>query len=176
MAVSHRTRFEVFKRDNFTCQYCGRITPEVILEVDHIIARAAGGSDDMINLRTSCYDCNRGKSDIPLNELTTGEDPHDRAILLLERERQLREYNEVLRVINERTENDYWPLQEYWGRTLSASESSWLWNALQKYPAELIYRAMTVAIDARKVSSFAYVNACLKNWTTKEHQQSTVCA
>jgi 5-methylcytosine-specific restriction endonuclease McrA len=37
MAISKKLRFEVFKRDNFTCQYCGRETPEVILEADHVI-------------------------------------------------------------------------------------------------------------------------------------------
>lgn len=30
-------RFEVFKRDNFTCRYCGQAPPTAILEVDHII-------------------------------------------------------------------------------------------------------------------------------------------
>lgn len=62
MPISKSRRFEVFKRDGFTCQYCGQRPPEVILEVDHIDPRALGGSDDEINLITSCADCNRGKS------------------------------------------------------------------------------------------------------------------
>jgi 5-methylcytosine-specific restriction endonuclease McrA len=33
MAITKKLRFEVFKRDNFTCRYCGRKTPEVILLV-----------------------------------------------------------------------------------------------------------------------------------------------
>jgi 5-methylcytosine-specific restriction endonuclease McrA len=37
LAVSVRTRFEVFKRDDFTCQYCGRKSPDVVLEADHIV-------------------------------------------------------------------------------------------------------------------------------------------
>lgn len=68
MALSKRTRFEVFKRDDFTCQYCGKRAPEVVLHVDHIVARANGGSDDAINLRTACVDCNLGKSAVPLKE------------------------------------------------------------------------------------------------------------
>jgi hypothetical protein len=52
----------VFKRDLFTCKYCGRRPPEVVLEVDHIIPRAGGGSDDIENLVTACCDCNRGKA------------------------------------------------------------------------------------------------------------------
>ncbi len=68
MAVSTRTRFEIFKRDRFTCSYCGRTPPNVLLEVDHIIPRAAGGTDDIENLTTSCWDCNRGKAGNLLEE------------------------------------------------------------------------------------------------------------
>lgn len=65
-AISKRVRFEVFKRDSFKCQYCGHGTPDVILHVDHIVAVAAGGSNDIDNLLTSCEACNLGKSDKPL--------------------------------------------------------------------------------------------------------------
>lgn len=60
-SISKRTRFEVFKRDNFTCQYCGRMAPDVVLEIDHINPVANKGNNDIINLITSCFDCNRGK-------------------------------------------------------------------------------------------------------------------
>lgn len=59
--LSKKIRFEVFKRDNFTCQYCGRMAPDVILEVDHISPISSGGDNSIINLITSCFDCNRGK-------------------------------------------------------------------------------------------------------------------
>ena len=59
--LSKKMRFEVFKRDKFTCQYCGRMAPDVILEVDHIKPVAEGGNNGMMNLITSCRDCNRGK-------------------------------------------------------------------------------------------------------------------
>lgn len=61
--LSKRERFDVFKRDQFACQYCGRKPPDVVLEVDHVIAVASGGSNEDHNLITSCFDCNRGKSD-----------------------------------------------------------------------------------------------------------------
>ena len=61
-------RFEVLKRDGFQCRYCGARAPDVMLEVDHIDPVSLGGSDDFLNLTTACQDCNRGKSNIPLDE------------------------------------------------------------------------------------------------------------
>ena len=60
--ISKKTRFEVFKRDAFKCQYCGRSSPDTILHVDHIKPVSKGGDNDLINLITSCADCNGGKS------------------------------------------------------------------------------------------------------------------
>ena len=59
--ISKKLRFEVFKRDGFRCQYCGRSAPQVILHVDHIHPVAEGGTNDIMNLITSCADCNLGK-------------------------------------------------------------------------------------------------------------------
>lgn len=66
MGVSKKVRFAVFNRDNFTCQYCGRKPPLVVLQCDHQVPVARGGSDDPSNLITACFDCNNGKSDTPL--------------------------------------------------------------------------------------------------------------
>lgn len=67
--LSKRQRFEIFKRDEFCCQYCGNRPPKIVLEIDHIVAVADGGTNDEANLVTSCFDCNRGKSDVPLTRL-----------------------------------------------------------------------------------------------------------
>ena len=69
-ALPKKIRFEVFKRDRFTCQYCGRMAPDVILEVDHIQPVAEGGKNTMLNLITSCRDCNRGKGKTRLTDDT----------------------------------------------------------------------------------------------------------
>lgn len=61
MPISKSQRFEILSRDNFTCQYCGEMAPNVILEVDHILPRAVEGGDESWNLTTACFDCNRGK-------------------------------------------------------------------------------------------------------------------
>lgn len=66
MTVNQRVRFDVFKRDGFTCQYCGRKPPEVVLHVDHIEPRSAGGPDSYGNFVTSCSTCNLGKGPRPL--------------------------------------------------------------------------------------------------------------
>lgn len=61
MSIRPRDRFLTFKRDHFTCQYCGKTPPDVKLECDHVVARANGGGDDPGNLITSCRECNIGK-------------------------------------------------------------------------------------------------------------------
>lgn len=65
--VGTRARFDVFKRDAFTCQYCGSRPPDVTLHVDHIIPVSGGGGNEQSNLTTSCADCNLGKSATPLD-------------------------------------------------------------------------------------------------------------
>ena len=58
---SAKLRWQVFSRDSFTCQYCGRRPPDVALEVDHRVSVAEGGGNDPENLLTACVECNRGK-------------------------------------------------------------------------------------------------------------------
>lgn len=60
-----KIRFQIFERDGFKCQYCGRgVKDDVVLVPDHIIPRIKGGRDTPDNLITSCRECNAGKSDI----------------------------------------------------------------------------------------------------------------
>jgi hypothetical protein len=62
MAVSKRLRFEIFRRDIYTCHYCGASAPDVVLTVDHILPKTLGGTDLPDNLVTACTECNSGKS------------------------------------------------------------------------------------------------------------------
>ena len=91
-SLSKAVRFEVFKRDSFRCQYCGRSAPDVILEVDHIVPVAEGGKNDLLNLVTSCRDCNRGKSAKMLTDTTA----IDRQKKQLEEANAIREQTEML--------------------------------------------------------------------------------
>lgn len=87
--ISKKLRYEVYKRDSFTCQYCGRSAPDVILEIDHIKPIAEGGTNDIINLITSCRDCNRGKGKTPLDDKTVLEKQKKQLDELEERRQQL---------------------------------------------------------------------------------------
>lgn len=58
-----KLRFQILKRDDFTCQYCGRKAPDVILHIDHIHPKSKGGLNKEENYRTACLECNIGKSD-----------------------------------------------------------------------------------------------------------------
>jgi hypothetical protein len=61
--VSKNLRYAILSRDKFTCKSCGaKAIDGAILEVDHIIPRSKGGSNDPSNLRTLCSNCNGGKS------------------------------------------------------------------------------------------------------------------
>lgn len=62
MTLTKRMRYEILRRDNHTCRYCGAAAPDVALTVDHVIPTALGGTDDATNLVTACRDCNAGKS------------------------------------------------------------------------------------------------------------------
>lgn len=66
--LSNKIRFEVFKRDSFKCQYCGKSAPEVALQVDHINPVARGGKNSITNLVTSCQPCNGGKGAVALDD------------------------------------------------------------------------------------------------------------
>lgn len=62
MAVTKRLRFEVLRRDDFACRYCGARAPDVELTVDHVTPKALGGTDTADNLVAACRPCNSGKS------------------------------------------------------------------------------------------------------------------
>lgn len=89
-AISNKLRFEVFKRDSFTCQYCGRKAPDVVLEVDHIKPVAEGGKNTLLNLITSCYECNRGKGKRMLTDHQELDKERNQLELLQQRKEQLR--------------------------------------------------------------------------------------
>jgi 5-methylcytosine-specific restriction endonuclease McrA len=67
------TQRNLFVRDAYTCQYCGRKRSELksneFMTRDHVIPMAKGGRDIWTNVVTSCNNCNNKKSDYLLEDL-----------------------------------------------------------------------------------------------------------
>ena len=61
------TRREVFRRDNYTCQYCGH--HDVPLTVDHILPKHLGGQHIWTNVVAACPGCNHRKGGRRLEEV-----------------------------------------------------------------------------------------------------------
>lgn len=93
-AISKKLRFEVFKRDAFACQYCGKTPPSVVLELDHVHPVSKGGNNGIDNLLTACFDCNRGKSNRLLDTLP--QTVVEKAVIIAEREEQIKAFNRLL--------------------------------------------------------------------------------
>ncbi|WGF86825.1 HNH endonuclease [Marinivivus vitaminiproducens] len=56
------TRFNVFLRDHFRCQYCGKGLPIPELTFDHVLPRSRGGKTSWQNVVTACTTCNLRKA------------------------------------------------------------------------------------------------------------------
>ena len=88
-AISKRMRFEVLKRDSFTCQYCGKQPPDTVLHIDHIKPVSKGGKNTILNLVTSCIDCNLGKSDVELSDDSAIKKQQSQLKMLAEKKAQV---------------------------------------------------------------------------------------
>jgi 5-methylcytosine-specific restriction endonuclease McrA len=54
------TRYEIFHRDNYSCQYCGKQTHQLTL--DHVMPKHRGGQHTWENVVSACSNCNRNKA------------------------------------------------------------------------------------------------------------------
>lgn len=150
--LSKRTRFAVFKRDLFTCQYCGATPPGVVLEVDHIEPVSGGGSDDEGNLVTACFACNRGKAAIPLT--VAPEALADRAARIAEAEEQLAGYRAVIREQQERKDADVWDVIEaLYGVTETTHER---FRSVQRFLERLPYEDVVEAARITRLNMSRY--------------------
>jgi diadenosine tetraphosphate (Ap4A) HIT family hydrolase len=61
--ISGTIKYEVLRRASTRCELCGVSNRDRALEVDHILPRNHGGSDDIANLQALCYSCNAMKRD-----------------------------------------------------------------------------------------------------------------
>jgi 5-methylcytosine-specific restriction endonuclease McrA len=82
------SRREIFRRDNFTCQYCGTHTSE--LTIDHVIPRHLGGQHSWTNVVAACSLCNHRKggrtlADAKMHLLKTPTEPPSSALYIFGR-------------------------------------------------------------------------------------------
>jgi 5-methylcytosine-specific restriction endonuclease McrA len=56
------SRMNVYRRDEFTCQYCGEQPGPSKLTFDHVVPRARGGRTEWTNIVTACTPCNAKKA------------------------------------------------------------------------------------------------------------------
>jgi len=147
--LSKRTRFEVFKRDRFTCQYCGKMAPDVILEVDHIVPVAEGGGDEITNLITSCMDCNRGKGKRKLSDDAVIKKQQAQLVELAEKREQYEMIALWKQELLDMEKNAAESALMYWNRMtysdLPDSKLPFIEKIIREFGIRLVYDAMDIA-------------------------------
>jgi len=153
--ITKKIRFEIFKRDSFTCQYCGKSAPDVVLEVDHVKPKSKGGGNEVTNLITSCFDCNRGKGKRELNDNSTIEKKKKQLDSLQKKKEQIEMMIEWELELNNIDDYTVEKLSDLWteltGFVLSDNGLSDLSFLVKKYNLEMI-------IDSMKCSVKQYYN------------------
>jgi HNH endonuclease len=151
-AISRKLRFEVFKRDSFTCQYCGRKAPDILLQLDHIEPVAKGGTDDLLNLITSCKDCNLGKSDRQLSDTTIIDKRRQQLEELQERKEQIEMMFQWEKELLNLEDHVIDKLSQYWseqaqGFSLNEHGIKSLRRLKRRFEANEIMAAMKIAAE-----------------------------
>lgn len=151
-AIPKKTRFEVFKRDSFTCQYCGNKSPDAVLVIDHIEPVSKGGTNDILNLITSCRDCNAGKSDRPLADTTVLDKRRQQLEDLQERREQLDMMIKWQKGLDDLDDQVISQLSEYWsklvrGFSFNENGTKTLKELLRRFKPNEIMTAMKTATE-----------------------------
>ncbi len=102
--ISGTIRYEVLKRAKFHCELCGISADDKALEVDHILPRNHGGSDDISNFHALCYSCNamkRDRDDTDFRAVRAAYDVRDDACLFCTTDREIIADNELAYAIRD---------------------------------------------------------------------------
>lgn len=170
--LSKKIRFEVLKRDKFTCQYCGKSAPDVVLEIDHIKPVSKGGKNDIMNLVTSCKDCNRGKSNIELSDDSVVKRQQAQLQEMAERKEQLEMMLEWRESLNDFEEecveavNDIFCYQTNWGISEHGKKK------VKKWIAEF---SLIEVLDATETAIDYYYDGSEESWNTAFNKISGIC-
>lgn len=149
-SIPNKLRFEVFKRDSFKCQYCGKSAPDVVLNVDHLDPVRNGGKNDILNLITSCFECNNGKSGNLLSDNSLLSKQKQQLDELNERREQLQMLIEWKTILSDKSfEID--SIVQFFNKSCNSNISltdtglKYFKNLLSKYSFEKILDAITTA-------------------------------
>lgn len=161
-AIPKGVRFDVFKRDRFTCVYCGATPPNVLLHVDHVVAVANGGSNSIDNLVTACQPCNLGKSDKPLEVVPASV--KEKAAEAAEREAQAVGYQSILASIRLRIEDEAWEVadvfnEQFGGETFPKDWFMSVKRFIERQGLHETIQAMEIAIARKpysRITCFTY--------------------
>jgi hypothetical protein len=176
MAVSKRTRFEVLRRDEFACRYCGAMAPDAKLTVDHVVPVALGGSDDPANLVAACRDCNAGKGSTgPSEELV--QDVSDDARRWAAAIQQVALDRAVARDMAELRVHRFYEEWKSWDATLYHLPSDWRTAVNGWLDAGLtmdeVVESLSIALSNRGVRHdgvFAYTCGVVRNKIKALHE------
>lgn len=156
---SKKLRFEIFKRDRFTCQYCGAQPPDIVLVCDHIDPVALGGKTTIDNLITACESCNQGKGARPLGSVTVRPDADLMYLELQQEIAELRRFQDAEKQRDEILKSLAEDLQERWV-DVSGDEypptTSVLIQMLRKYSPQIVNEA--ILVTAKKESDGFFRN------------------
>ena len=159
-SISKRIRFEIFKRDEFTCQYCGAVPPKTILHVDHINPVFSGGTNDIDNLVTSCMECNLGKGARNLKNIP--QSLAEKAKLVAESEAQLLGYQNILQAKHDRIEDEQWRVAEIIFPGSSETGINRHYLSSLKYFIDQI--GLFVVMDAAEIATRKWSNVSTKRF------------
>lgn len=104
------SRVNIYARDNYRCQYCGKKAALEELTYDHVVPRSQGGATDWANIVTCCYLCNRKKG---------GRTPKEAGMALLGQPAQPNWVPAVVIRISMRSIPEAWRDYLYWTGELS---------------------------------------------------------
>jgi hypothetical protein len=153
-AISQTLRFEVFKRDLFTCQYCGKRAPDVVLEVDHIKPVSKGGSNAIENLVSACKECNRGKGARKLSDLSEVEKSRQQLEELQERKNMVdlicqwkEEFEDLSNYMVDKVEDRFFELSEIEGRRFTGNFRNRVARAIESVGFKIVLEAVDIAVN-----------------------------
>lgn len=178
MPVTKRTRYEVLKRDNHTCRYCGATAPDAVLTIDHVTPVALGGTDAPDNLVAACRDCNYGKSStsptdtvvaqVSEEALRWGEAIKAAAAKMLDEHQSIQDRHEWFLISWGAWDEGHNYLPSGWAQSLDC----WLGAGL---PKEILLDCLEIALDNTNVAHrgvFAYMGGVAKKRIEALHDEA----